>query len=64
MYKRLLQNAIREARTSIIHELIRTGRIPKPAGVIDYAALYRRHKDEVDDVLRRVVDELILADRL
>jgi hypothetical protein len=64
VYKRLLQNAFREARTSIIHELMRTGQIPKPTGVIDYTALYHRHKDEVDDVLRRVVDELLLDEKL
>ncbi|MGE5507297.1 MAG: hypothetical protein ACM3RP_02245 [Chitinophagales bacterium] len=62
MYKRILRAAIKEARESIIHELIRAGRIPKPHGVIDYPALIAEYRDEVDDILRRVVDELLLAD--
>lgn len=62
MYRRLLQSAIKEARHSIIHELIRAGEIPKPVGVVDYDRLYREHRDKVDDQLRRVVDDLLLGD--
>jgi hypothetical protein len=62
VYKRILRSAIKEARESIVHELIRAGRIPKPKGVIDYPALIAQHRDEVDDLLRRVIDELLLTD--
>lgn len=62
MYRRQLKNAIKEARESIIHELIRRGEIPKPVGHLDYHGIYRQHRDQVDDVLRRVIDDLLLAD--
>lgn len=62
MYKRLLKSAVKEARTSVIHELIRKGEIPKPPGsTIDYEGIYSAHKDKIDDVLRRVLDDILLS---
>jgi uncharacterized lipoprotein YajG len=63
MYKRLLRSAVKEARTSIIHELIRNKEIPKPAGTtIDYDGIYQAHRDKIDDVLRRVLDDILLSE--